>query len=535
MSEFIKTIDVLGDDAVLDSIINRTITEFKDDVVETVGKHSFRGCAALRTVDIPNAKRVDQEAFNGCTALVQMDCLSVERIETNAFASVGLKRLVVPRLTYVNTTAFQMSALESVEVPNLEGTARYVFQDCKYLTHVSAPKLPYIEIGVFSGCSALKEFDASPDIYSIRNTSFANSGIEVLILRNADSVATLEDANAFTNTPIGSGNGRIFVPESQYYYYTRATNWSGLAAQLRGLFEDEVILRGIIDGTIVHLNDNELETVPTRGFQDNQKLLSVNLPRCTAIGDSAFLNCTAVKSVNIPQITNVPNLAFKQCASLETVDFPLVTSIGRDSFQNCTSLREINFPLLQSVSGQNGYGGTFQGCSALTTVNAPSINYIGVYGFEGCVSLEALNCPLVTEMHSMSLARCTALKYVDVSSVTRLDGGVFMGDSALERLDFRVLETISMNNTFNGCSSLSELILRCDVLCTLNSTSSFTGTPIAAGTGYIYVPRALLSDTDATKDYRRATNWSNYATQFRALEDYTVDGTITGELDETKI
>lgn len=35
--------------------------------------------------------------------------------------------------------------------------------------------------------------------------------------------------------------------------------------------------------------------------------------------------------------------------------------------------------------------------------------------------------------------------------------------------------------------------------------------------------------------YKAATNWSTYATQFRALEDYTVDGTITGELDSTKI
>lgn len=50
-----------------------------------------------------------------------------------------------------------------------------------------------------------------------------------------------------------------------------------------------------------------------------------------------------------------------------------------------------------------------------------------------------------------------------------------------------------------------------------------------SGTGYIYVPRALV-DT-----YKAATNWSTIADQFRALEDYTVDGTITGELDESKI
>lgn len=45
----------------------------------------------------------------------------------------------------------------------------------------------------------------------------------------------------------------------------------------------------------------------------------------------------------------------------------------------------------------------------------------------------------------------------------------------------------------------------------------------------IYVPAALIDS------YKAATNWSAYANQFRALEDYTVDGTITGELDESKI
>ena len=88
---------------------------------------------------------------------------------------------------------------------------------------------------------------------------------------------------------------------------------------------------------------------------------------------------------------------------------------------------------------------------------------------------------------------------------------------------------------FAYCSKLTTLILRGETMPKLAATDSFDSTPIRSGTGYIYVPRALLSDDDATKDYRRATNWSNLANQFRALEDYTVDGTITGELDPTKI
>jgi hypothetical protein len=37
---------------------------------------------------------------------------------------------------------------------------------------------------------------------------------------------------------------------------------------------------------------------------------------------------------------------------------------------------------------------------------------------------------------------------------------------------------------------------------------------VANGTGYIYVPAALI------EDYKAATNWSLYADQFRAIEDY---------------
>ena len=54
MSEFINTIDALGDDVVIDSIINKTITEFKDDKVTSVGQYAFYGCTQLSDVDLPN-------------------------------------------------------------------------------------------------------------------------------------------------------------------------------------------------------------------------------------------------------------------------------------------------------------------------------------------------------------------------------------------------------------------------------------------------------------------------------------------------
>ena len=109
----------------------------------------------------------------------------------------------------------------------------------------------------------------------------------------------------------------------------------------------------------------------------------------------------------------------------------------------------------------------------------------------------------VTKVGQYAFYKCTALARVDVPAATKIEA-----------------------NAFNGCTALSVFILRSTSMCTLNA--DIPG-PIKDGTGYIYVPRALVDS------YKAATNWSTYDTQFRALEDYTVDGTITGELDETKI
>lgn len=45
-------------------------------------------------------------------------------------------------------------------------------------------------------------------------------------------------------------------------------------------------------------------------------------------------------------------------------------------------------------------------------------------------------------------------------------------------------------------------------------------TPIRQGTGYIYVPFTLV------EAYKAADNWSTFANQIRAIEDYPIGGAI---------
>jgi hypothetical protein len=97
--------------------------------------------------------------------------------------------------------------------------------------------------------------------------------------------------------------------------------------------------------------------------------------------------------------------------------------------------------------------------------------------------------------------------------ISKIGQYAFYGCAALTVVDVPNVTSIG-TNSLCGCSALSALFLGSDTMVTLSSVGALTGSGIAAGTGYIYVPSALLTS------YQGATNWSTYSTQFRAREDY---------------
>ena len=182
------------------------------------------------------------------------------------------------------------------------------------------------------------------------------------------------------------------------------------------------------------------------------------------------------------EITSIPDHAFHHSNRLVTIHIPdSVTSIGLSAFYGCSKLALASLPSDLTSLGQYA----FRSCSTMTPSSLPSgVTIIPQYCFGSCSAIPGMDCKGVTSIEA---------------------------------------------NAFYGCSKLAFLVLRSETVCTLSNTNALTSTPIKSGTGYIYVPSALL------ESYQAATNWSTYSAQFRALEDYTVDGTITGALDETKI
>ena len=158
------------------------------------------------------------------------------------------------------------------------------------------------------------------------------------------------------------------------------------------------------------------------------------------------------------------------------------------------------------------------------------VTHVGSYAFSRCYSLKSLSLPNVTSIGAQ-ICSYTPTSRIVLDSLKQVpNDGLHRGDynTGLTYVDLPVAEKLG-NQALRYNRTLTTLILRNNAVCELYHTNAFAGTAIMDSVGYIYVPRALI------EDYKVATNWTTFAAKFRALEDYTVDGTTTGELDETKI
>lgn len=147
---------------------------------------------------------------------------------------------------------------------------------------------------------------------------------------------------------------------------------------------------------------------------------------------------------------------------------------------------------------------------------APTVDTIGDEALVNSIidkSITEIQDELVSSIRSYAFYNCTALNKAVFGAVSSVADRAFEGCTALTTADFHAATSIG-TYAFDGCIALTALILRSETMATLSRTNAFTSTPIASGSGYIYVPAALVDS------YKTATNWSTYAAQIRAIEDY---------------
>lgn len=195
----------------LEQYFSNTLTEIDDSSATILIADFFNGKTALENVTFRSLTNVGSASFRNCTGLISAALLVVGALSTNLF--------------------YGCANLETVNAPVATSIgAQGTFYNCAKLSSLNAPKVETIWITSFYNCKLLHEmvFDGAP---TLQKNAYYQSGIERLVFRG-DTLATLENVAAFSNTPFASNGtgGTLYVPQNLISQYEQATNWSVILA-----------------------------------------------------------------------------------------------------------------------------------------------------------------------------------------------------------------------------------------------------------------------------------------------------------------
>ena len=252
---------------------------------------------------------------------------------------------------------------------------------------------------------------------------------------------------------------------------------------------------------------------------------ALNTNKGTTFSDM-FNGCSSATSFPQLDASNGTDFGYMYKGCSSATSFPQLTiSKGTDfdyMYSGCS--KATNFPALNTNKGTN-FSNMYYGCSSATsfpqldTSNGTNFSYM-YYSCSSATSFPTLNTSKGTNFSNMYYG-CYNTKKIDISY-------------------FNINSTSSVNGWCNNCYSLKAVVIRSfGTNKTLNTTSfnncyhilgttNTTYNPNGDKDGYIYVPRDMIETLSS------ATNWSTHASQLRALEDYTKDGTTMGEFDNVK-
>lgn len=163
-------------------------------------------------------------------------------------------------------------------------------------------------------------------------------------------------------------------------------------------------------------------------------------------------------------------------------------------FKNLSNLLEINLPESLISIGDS----VFSGNRSMVLSHIPDgVTSIGEYAFNGCYKVNFTELPSgVTSIKNNTFTNCVALTNLTcLGNLTEINGDA------------------TYNAAFGGCSGLKTIILPNVTSTPTLGSYAFNNTPIKSGTGYIYVPDALVDS------FKSATNWSTYADQIKPISE----------------
>ena len=425
--------------------------EVKDLVIPNsvtfIGNGAFYGCNGLTSVTIPN---------------------SVTFIGGNAFYGTAWYDNQPDGLVYAGSVAYKYKGTmpDNTSIAIKDGTVSispYAFYNCSGLTSVTIPNsVTSIGNWAFSVCSGLTSVTIPNSVTSIGDGAFKYcSGLTSVTIPN--SVTSIGD-NAFFGC---NGLTSVTIPSSVTSIGVDAFYCSGLpSVTVRVLDYSAFLTNGVCSllywsflRGVSFVYDKPVVLIDESGNEIKNYVIPNDI---TAIGGSAFRNCSGLSSVTIPNsVTSIGGSAFYNCSGLTSVTIPnSVTSIRGYAFFGCRGLTSVTIPSSVSAIGDKAfYQDNNSVISALTSVKvAVSSRSAFVSNNVGNLVKTAIGKPVVLIDESGNEIK----NYVIPNVITAIGDNAFCNCSGLSSVTIPSSVTSIGDYAFYNCSGLSGITVNAE-------------------------------------------------------------------------
>ncbi len=438
-----KWYEVIGvDDYAFSFSPNLTSVFFENSYNLEIGRGAFSDCWNLEKVTLPrDQKSIRKGTFESCLRLKTIDFpADLDSIEDMAFMESGLESVYIPEsVKFIGQSAFKgCFRLKKAGFPNntsYEELSPSVFEGCSNLMDVAlSDNLTTINEKAFKNCSKLTNFFVPANISFIGKEAFAGCrGMQEFY--SSAKTPFVEDASVFTG--IDKETCVVRVPK-RLQYYALMDGWkdfknirlvqydfreNGICYNLNSgnslsvTYADETY--NSYSGNVVipssvslHGKEYNVKSIDAKAFYQSKGLTHVSIPSSvTAIGDSAFANCTNLQYVDFSdEIESIGIRAFMNCKSLTEIVLPKkLKTLDERAFFNCSNLENIEFGNALETIGKSAFSynrglttlefpkslksiakGSFSNCSLLKTISIYSDVLMGENAFSGCGDLTSV-------------------------------------------------------------------------------------------------------------------------------------------------
>ena len=289
-------------------------------------------------------------------------------------------------------------------------------------------------------------------------------------------------------------------------------------------------------------------------FKSCNNLSYISIPNVTGLSEYCLANCTALQTISLPKCSYLSRYAFLSCSNLNTIYMgtelsTVATMVQSKALLGCSALQSIYVPaslvdayksaknwsyyssiiypivgpslsfdsttgllsgycsvLLSSVELNSFLSDNNIDRASITQVSLPYLTYFaGFETFAGCSNLISVSLPVCDDIGAQTFQSCTRLSDVYIPNCSTVGAFAFRNCEALQNISLPVCSYIGI--TAFQSTNINNIVLGSTSVCILELNTAFEDTPIASGTGSIYVPANLVDK------YKSAKNWSYYSTQ----------------------